>query len=279
MRIIRSINKIKKEIVEIKKDRKTIGFVPTMGALHNGHISLIRKARKENDVVIISIFVNPTQFGPNEDYKRYPRPFKKDIKISNRENVDIIFYPSPNEMYPEGYLTYVNVEKLSKLLCGVTRPTHFRGVTTVVLKLFNIVKPDVAYFGQKDFQQFKIIEKMTKDLNLDIRLKMCPIVREKSGLALSSRNRYLSLKQRKQALSLFRALKEAKQLILQGERSSKRITSYMKRVILSEPETRIDYIKIVKPTTLEEVRQIENKVAILLAVYIGKTRLIDNIIV
>jgi len=264
----------------LREEGKSIGFVPTMGALHQGHLSLMQRARRENDIVVMSIFVNPIQFGPGEDYRRYPRPFEKDRLIAQREGVDIIFYPSVSEMYGEEYSTYVEVEKLSNRLCGLSRPGHFRGVASVVCKLFNIVKPRVAYFGQKDYQQLKIINRMIQDLNMEVEIRECPIVREPDGLAMSSRNSYLSSQERKEAFSLYKALKRAKQLIKAGN-SGPDVISEMEEIIQRDPHAKIDYIKIVNPETLEDMKTIKpgRTVLVALAVWIGKTRLIDNILV
>ena len=280
MKVIRKNSVMQKVADKLREKGKSIGFVPTLGALHQGHLSLMERARRENDILIISIFVNPTQFGPGEDYRRYPRPFGKDRSLAHREGVDIIFYPSVSEMYGKGYSTYVEVEKFSKRLCGLFRPGHFRGVASVVCKLFNIVKPHVAYFGQKDYQQLRIIKKMVEDLNMEVEIRECPIVREPDGLAISSRNSYLSSQEREEALSLYRALKCAKSLIKAGSSVSD-VISEMERVIQKEPHAKIDYIEIVDPLTLEEVKTIGpgKKVLVALAVWIGNTRLIDNMLV
>jgi len=277
--IIRSPRIITNTISNLKSRKKKIGFVPTMGALHKGHLSLIEKARKENDIVVVSIFVNPTQFGPNEDYERYPRPFKEDVKKCSECKVDFIFYPSVKDMYPEGFLTYVEVTRLSNILCGAFRPGHFRGVTTVVLKLFNIIQPDIAYFGLKDYQQYIIIKKMAKDLNMDIKIKGLPIIRDKDGLALSSRNQYLSADERKDALLLYKSLMEAKKMILSGEVNSSKIKKRIYKILLSGKYIRkknIDYVAIIHPESLEKLDIIDKQCVIALAVRIGKARLIDN---
>jgi len=279
MQTFRNIKKLQKFIIGLKKIGKTIGFIPTMGYLHEGHLSLMRQSKKENNISVISIFVNPIQFGPKEDFKKYPRDFKRDEKLAKSAGVDIIFYPSIEQMYPAGYLSYVEVEKLSNLLCGASRPGHFRGVTTVVAKLFNIVQPDIAYFGQKDAQQARIIQKMTQDLNMPIKVKVMPIIRESDGLAMSSRNMYLSSQERKDALILNRALKEARRLIKTGVRDSRTIISTINYLISAKHTAKIDYVKIVDPQTLTEVKKIEKSVLIILAVWIGKTRLIDNLAV
>jgi pantoate--beta-alanine ligase len=280
MKVIKSIKILKDELKKLKLKGKSIGFVPTMGALHNGHLALIKEARKENDIVVVSIFVNPTQFGPNEDYLRYPRPFKEDVKKCKEAEVDYIFAPDVETMYPDDYLTFVKVEKLSDILCGAFRKNHFRGVATVVLKLFNIVKPDIAYFGLKDYQQFIIIKKMIEDLNLDIKIKGIPTVRDLDGVALSSRNTYLSKEEREEATLLYKSLLGAKDLILNGERNSKKIKKFIYKKLTSGKiikKKNIDYISIVHPEKLEELKYIEKEAVIALAVWVGKARLIDNI--
>jgi len=258
---------------------QTIGFVPTMGALHIGHLSLIRKARGENDKVVVSIFVNPTQFGPKEDYRRYPRNLKLDSHLCRKEGADVIFYPAVRQMYPVDYKTYVVVQDLSDCLCGKFRPGHFKGVATVVTKLINIVSPDVAYFGQKDAQQAIIIKKMAEDLNLAVKIKIMPTIREKDGLAMSSRNTYLSPSERKDAVVLYQALRLAADLIRQGNRNSLDIIRKMRQLINKRRSAKIQYISIVCPQDLKPVDKIKGEVLIALAVFIGKTRLIDNIIV
>jgi pantoate--beta-alanine ligase len=256
---------------------KAIGFVPTMGALHEGHLSLILRARKENKLVVVSIFVNPAQFGPKEDFRKYPRTFRHDAKLCKDSGVDAIFYPSVSAMYPEGFGTYVSVEGLSDCLCGGSRPGHFKGVATVVAKLFNIVGPDIAYFGAKDAQQSVIIRKMAQDLNIPVEVKVMPTVREASGLVLSSRNAYLSAGEKKDALVLARALSFAEYLVKNGLRDTSRVVSAMRQLIRKKRSARIDYISIVDAETLESVKRIRGNELIALAVYIGKTRLIDNI--
>ena len=275
---IKSIDEMQKISKVYKKNGKTIGFVPTMGYLHEGHISLIRCAKRENDIVIVSIFVNPIQFGENEDLDKYPRDIKRDLTICNNEGVDIVFNPSYEDMYPEGFQTYVVVEELTKGLCGDYRPGHFKGVTTVVTKLFNIVKPDRAYFGKKDYQQFKVIQRMVKDLNMDVEVIGCPLIREEDGLAMSSRNKYLSPEERESALSLSRALFRAKEMFEEGERSAEKLKEEMERIILSYPHVKeIQYIEIVDPETLKPKKEAERGDVIALAVFVGDTRLIDNI--
>lgn len=261
-----------------RMEGKLIGFVPTMGFLHEGHLSLIREAKKLSDMVIVSIFVNPTQFKPNEDYDKYPRDLEGDTKKVNSAGGDIIFAPSARDMYPDGYLTYVNVEGITETLCGISRPGHFRGVTTVVTKLFNIVKPHKAFFGQKDYQQSVIIKKMVRDLNMDIDIILLPTVREHDGLAMSSRNSFLSTEERKVAPVLYRALIMASEMVKNGERNTWRIYSEMKRMIENESLVVIDYIAITDPENLRDISVIEGKTLIALAVRIGDTRLIDNIL-
>lgn len=264
---------------KVKFKRKTVGFVPTMGALHRGHLSLIRQARQETDFVVVSIFVNPTQFGPKEDFKRYPRNLKRDAYLCRREGVDIIFYPRLKDMYPVAYQTYCFVCELSEELCGRFRPGHFKGVTTVVIKLFNIVSPDVAYFGQKDAQQAIIIKKMVGDLNIPVKIKVMPTIREKDGLALSSRNSYLSQNERKDVIVLYQALNLARRLIRQGEKNPSDIIRRMGQLINKKKTAKVQYISIVDLQDLKPVKRIKGKVLIALAVWFGKTRLIDNIII
>jgi pantoate--beta-alanine ligase len=277
MMIIKTIKEMKTVLAFHRAQMKIIGFVPTMGYLHQGHLSLIRRARQSSDIVVISIFVNPTQFGPQEDLALYPRDLKRDEELAEQEGVDYIFYPDVSEMYPEGYKTYVLVEELSKKMSGASRPGHFRGVTTIVLKLFNIIQPHYAYFGQKDAQQAIIIRRMVEDLNLDVKIEVAPIVREADGLAMSSRNSYLNAKERKAALVLHHALNLAQKLIKQGERNSAAIISQMEKLISQESLASIDYISIVDNRDLQELALINKEALIALAVYIGKTRLIDNI--
>ena len=249
-----------------------------MGALHEGHCSLIRLSRRENDITIVSVFVNPKQFGPHEDFDAYPRPEKSDILLAKKEMVDIIFYPSEKEMYPTGFLTSVQVDRISHILCGKSRPGHFRGVTTVVSKLLNIITPDILYLGQKDAQQAIIIKRMVTDLNIPVTIRTCPIIREKDGLALSSRNSYLSPCQRLEAPILYRALRNAKQKAVKGEHSSLHLGRFIRSVITRESSGKVDYIACVDADTLAPLRRLRGKVMIALAVKFGKTRLIDNIV-
>jgi pantoate--beta-alanine ligase len=276
MKIIRSIKEIKKELARHRKREHTVGLVPTMGYLHEGHLSLVRKARQDNDVVVVSIFVNPVQFGPNEDYGEYPKDLKRDARLCKKAFVDYIFYPTVKSMYPKGYSTFVSVEGLTKNLCGKSRPGHFRGVATVVAKLFNIVKPGAAYFGQKDAQQAMAIKRMAEDLNMNIRIEVMPTVRERDGLAVSSRNSYLTSGERKRAAAIYRSLQLARDLIKSKHKDASGIIREMRK-ILDAAATKIDYVSIVDPRNLKDVKTITGEVLIAAAVWMGKTRLIDNI--
>lgn len=277
MKIIRSPKQMQSIALKARRAGKTVGLVPTMGALHAGHLSLIRRARKENDIVIVSIFVNPTQFGPNEDYLRYPRPFGADRAACRSAGVDYLFTPKPEAMYPKGYLTYVMVEKMSETLCGAFRPGHFRGVATVVTKLFNIAQPTSAYFGQKDYQQLKILQRMAQDLNIPVRIVPCPIVREPSGLALSSRNQYLSLSEHENSTRIRRALQEACAAARGRNIPAARIKRLVAGRIQRIPGAKIDYITVCHAETLEPVSAVRAPAVVAVAVWVGKTRLIDNI--
>jgi len=279
MRVIEKISEMQIEAERLRLAGKRIGFVPTMGYLHEGHLSLMRIARHKSDVVVASIFVNPTQFGPKEDFREYPRDLPRDLKLAEGVGCDIVFHPSVNEMYPEGYRTYVSVEELSDALEGQFRPGHFRGVATVVAKLFNIVKPHVALFGQKDAQQAILIQRMVRDLNFSIEIIVAPTVREADGLAMSSRNVYLNRQERQDATVLYRSLQLAERMIADGERNAERIATAMRGLIQAVKSAKIDYVAIVDPVTLEPVAEIRGEVLIPLAVRIGKTRLIDNVIV
>jgi len=279
MKIFYSPEKLNAGINRTRQDKKRVGFVPTMGALHAGHLSLIKQAAKENNTVVVSIFVNPAQFGPRDDLKKYPRPLKKDLALCRKAGVDFIFLPDNKIMYPQGYSTFVNVEGLSEVLCGWSRPGHFRGVTTVVAKLLNIVRPDLLYLGQKDAQQAVIISRMIKDLNFPVKVKVMPTIREKDGLALSSRNTYLSKKERNDAVVLSKALLLAQSLIDNGQRHADRIISRIKELISKKRSARIDYVSIVDLENLMPLKKIRPGCLIALAVRIGKTRLIDNIII
>lgn len=258
---------------------RRIGFVPTMGALHEGHLSLVWTAQQRADVIVVSIFVNPIQFGPHEDFDRYPRDLQADVALLEREGVDYVFAPSVEAIYPPGYATYVTVEGLADRLCGRSRPGHFRGVTTVVLKLFEIIRPHVACFGQKDAQQLVIIKKMVADLNLDVEIVACPIEREPDGLAMSSRNRYLQPHERQAATILYRSLQHAQQMIEAGCREAPEIIAAMRQLIECEPLARIDYIEIVNAETLDPLNVLQGECLIALAVFIGPARLIDNLVV
>jgi pantoate--beta-alanine ligase len=279
MKILNTVTEVREYIKEQKKKGLSIGLVPTMGYLHEGHLSLIKKSTEKNDITVISIFVNPTQFSPNEDLDKYPRDFERDSKVAMENGVDVLFYPSVSELYPENFQTYITVENLSKHLCGKSRPTHFRGVTTIVSKLFHIVTPDNAYFGQKDAQQYFVLRRMVQDLNFDINLVMCPIIREKDGLAMSSRNVYLNKEERRQALCLNQSLKEAEEIVAKGEKDAKIIADFIKETIEKNDLANIDYIEVVDTETLESVQKIEGRILIALAVKFGNTRLIDNIII
>ena len=274
MQVTKTVEETRKQIKQWKKEGKTIGLVPTMGFLHEGHASLIRKCREQNDIVVVSDFVNPTQFGPNEDLEAYPRDFERDSKLCESLGADLIFAPSPEDMYHDPY-AFVSIDTLSETLCGKTRPIHFKGVCTVVTKLFHIVAPDRAYFGEKDAQQLAIIRKMVKDLNFDIEIVGCPIVREEDGLAKSSRNTYLNDKERQAALCLSRAVKTGKEVIYTGA-DAKEVLNPMKAIIEAEPLARIDYVMMVDALTMQPIEKADRDVLVAMAVYIGKTRLIDN---
>lgn len=274
--LIKEITELRKLIKSWKKEGLSIGFVPTMGALHEGHESLIKRAVKENDKVVVSVFVNPTQFGPNEDYDSYPRDIEKDLGLCMNADASVVFNPEPNEMYYDNKSTTVSVANLTSVLCGSKRPGHFDGVCLVVSKFLNIVTPDRAYFGQKDAQQVAVIRRMVRDLNVDVEIVACEIIREEDGLAKSSRNIYLSKEERKSALVLSRSLKIAREALISGERNADFIRKAMIEEINKEPLAKIDYVEIVDSESLENVDTIKNNILIPIAVYIGKTRLIDN---
>jgi pantoate--beta-alanine ligase len=278
MRICTHIADMRSESRAARRLGQRLGFVPTMGALHEGHLSLVREARSSCDVVAASIFVNPAQFGPNEDLAKYPRTFDRDRNLLEKEGVALLFAPTVEEMYPAGAVTWVAVNGLSDKLCGKSRPGHFRGVTTVVAKLFHIVEPDAAFFGQKDAAQVAIIRRMVRDLNLPVEIKVGPIVREPDGLALSSRNAYLDVRQRKQALVLYRSLRRAEESYKRGEQDSARLILAAKEELAGEPEVRLDYFEIVDPETLEPVGEISTGALIAVAAIVGDTRLIDNLL-
>ena len=278
LQVITTIEDIKQRIKTFKENQLSIGFIPTMGALHEGHLSLVRQAKKENNKVVVSIFVNPLQFGKNEDFGQYPRTFDNDCELLSKEDVDIVFNPKAPEMYPNGFCTSVALEHLEDKLCGKSRPGHFRGVATIVLKLFNLINPDIAYFGQKDFQQTVVIKRVVADLNLDVNIKVLPTIRDKEGLALSSRNGYLSETEKKDALCLYNALIKAHTMVNAGAKNAKEITAEMEKIINNCKSTKIDYISIVNPETLEAVSEVRSGNVAALTVRVGKTRLIDNII-
>ena len=276
IKLITNIESMQEEANRLLEAGKTIVIVPTMGFLHEGHLALMREGRKHGDVLTISIFVNPTQFGQNEDFNTYPRDLKRDMNLAESVGVDIVFAPTAEAMYEKGYQTYVNLEVLPRYLCGISRPGHFRGVATVVTKLFNIVKPRVAIFGEKDYQQLVIIRRMVKDLNFDIRIIGVPTVREADGLATSSRNTYLSQEERDSALCLYQSLQLAAEKIARGTRNADELIDAASRLIRSHPDTRIDYVAFCDPETLENVERIDRPTLMALAVWVGKTRLIDN---
>jgi pantoate--beta-alanine ligase len=277
MKVITSVAGMKALARQWKKEGKSIGFVPTMGYLHEGHLSLVRESKERADVTVVSIFVNPAQFGPNEDFKKYPRDLEKDSAYLEQAGVDCLFYPDAAEIYPPGYRTYVEVRGLQDRLCGKSRPGHFQGVATVVLKLFEIVGPDLAFFGAKDAQQVLIIGKMAADLDLDTEVVTCPIVREPDGLALSSRNAYLSPEERKAALVLSISLRWAERAVAAGERDAAKVIAGIRAAIEAEPLTRVDYVEVVDPVDLDPVAEVRGDVLIALAVFVGSTRLIDNV--
>ena len=278
MDVLETVEQMRSACQAAKRGGKRLGFVPTMGALHEGHLSLVRAAKARCDVLTASIFVNPTQFGPTEDFSKYPRSFERDRELLENEGVELLFAPSVEEMYPEGPVTFVTVEGLSDRLCGKSRPGHFRGVTTVVAKLFHVTQPDLAFFGQKDAAQVAIIRRMVRDLNLGVEIVVCPIVREADGLAMSSRNAYLSQQQRRSALVLSRSLAQAKKLFEQGERCAGKLGAAGRQVFSEEPSVRLDYFQIVNPETLEPVESISAPVLVAVAAFVAGTRLIDNIV-
>lgn len=278
MIVVDKIDDVRKIVKKQKSQGMSIGLVPTMGYLHEGHLSLVKKAKENSDFVCASIFVNPIQFGPNEDYDKYPRDVKRDVKLLEENGCDLVFIPSVEEMYPNERLTTVSVSKITNKLCGAYRPGHFDGVCTVVTKLFDIFTPDIAVFGQKDAQQVAVIKKMVDDLNIPVKIIKAPIVREKDGLALSSRNIYLDADERKAALVLSKSLKEAKIMLEKGEKNASLIINIVKEVLKQEPLCEIQYVSCVHPDTLEDLTTIDDKALIALACYIGKTRLIDNLV-
>ena len=278
MQILKTVAETQSACAQLRGEGRAIGLVPTMGALHEGHLSLVRAARTESDVVVVSIFVNPTQFGPNEDFSKYPRTFDQDCAMLERGGVDLIFAPTVEEMYQAGASTFVLVEGVSDRLDGASRPGHFRGVTTVVSKLFHVVGPHKAFFGQKDAAQVAVLRKMVRDLNFPLQLVVCPIVREVDGLALSSRNRYLSAKERQQALVLHRSLRAVEVEATSGEESSAKLIKAARTVFAQEPEVRVDYIAVVDPDTLEDLLSVRAGALVAVAAFVGTTRLIDNLV-
>jgi len=279
VQVTKTIAEMRAWVRQARAEGKMVGFVPTMGALHIGHVSLIEAAAESCDTVVVSIFVNPTQFGPGEDFHKYPRPFEKDLEICAKHGVHAVFAPSPAEMYPRENLTWVNVEKLTEELCGRFRPGHFRGVATVCTKLFNIVGPDKAFFGQKDAQQVAVIKRMVADLNMPLEIVVCPTVREPDGLAVSSRNQYLSPQERKDAAVIYRSLRKGAERIRAGEANVARITDEMCGVLRQVPALRIEYVSIVDAESLQELERVQGRVLIAVAGRLGSTRLIDNVVV
>ncbi|HVN25130.1 MAG TPA: pantoate--beta-alanine ligase [Syntrophorhabdales bacterium] len=277
MRVIATVKEMQETADSLRKEKR-IGFVPTMGYLHEGHLALVRRARELADVTVVSIFVNPTQFGPTEDLAKYPRDLERDMKLLEQEKTDILFYPSGEEVYPKGYTTYVQVRGLEDYLCGQTRKGHFVGVATVVAKLFNMVKPHIAVFGQKDYQQLTIIERMVKDLNMDVRIIPHPTVREEGGLAMSSRNTYLSSADRQKALLIYASIKKLQELVSAGQKDSSVLKKEAHRLLTSENGINVEYVSISDPETLAEVDSIKDRAVYAVAVRIGTTRLIDNAI-
>ena len=279
MEIAETIQSVREKVKAAREKGKKVGFVPTMGALHIGHISLIEAAVKECDFVVVSIFVNPAQFGPSEDFDKYPRPLEADLEICKKAGVDLVFSPTSEEMYKTENLTWVSVEKLTEGLCGRSRPTFFRGVTTVCTKLFNIVMPDAAFFGQKDAQQAIVIKRMVADLNMPLEIVVCPTVREADGLAVSSRNEYLSPQQRKDALLIYKSLQKCRELIESGQTDTELIIAQMREILSQCPMVEIDYVSIVNAETLQSLEKITGSVLAAVAVKLGPARLIDNIVV
>lgn len=278
MKIIETIAEMRAFIAAARQEGKSVGLVPTMGALHEGHLTLMRTAKEKCEMVVASIFVNPTQFGPNEDLESYPRDLAGDAAKAESVGVDAVFHPLPQEMYPAGYATYVNVEGITDKLCGKSRPGHFRGVATVVTKLFNILQPDTAFFGQKDAQQVAVLECMVRDLNLPIKIQVVPIVREADGLAMSSRNKYLSPKERQAALVLSRSLRQASAAVKEGERKAAVLRQLVENEIKKEPLANIEYVEIYSYPNMAEIEEIKGAALLAVAVRFGTTRLIDNVI-
>ena len=278
MKVIKKIDEMRSAVSDIKSRGMSIGFVPTMGYLHEGHLSLVRESLRKADVTVVSIFVNPAQFGPREDFKEYPRDLNRDSEVLEREGVDYLFVPESDEIYPQGHKAFVEVYDLQDKLCGRSRPGHFRGVCTIALKLFNIINPDISFFGQKDAQQVIILKRMVKELHLEVIIEVLPIIREEDGLALSSRNKYLTQEERKAALVLSKSLKVAQSMMEKGQRDSAAIIKEMREIIGREPLAKIDYVEIVDMDKLNPVAKIEKKALVALAIFLGKIRLIDNTI-
>jgi len=279
MEVVETIEAVREQVTAARRKGRKIGLVPTMGAFHRGHISLIERAVKDCDFVVVSIFVNPTQFGPGEDFEKYPRSFDADLEICRETGVDLVFAPGTEQMYQTENLTWVNVEKLTDTLCGQFRPQHFRGVTTVCAKLFNIVQPDIAFFGQKDAQQAIVIKRMVADLNMPLKIIVCPTVREPDGLALSSRNQYLTEQQRKDATLIYKSLQECEKMIRAGITDTQKIVTQMRSILNQAPSIKIEYVGIVDAETLQHLDHITGKILAAVAVRIGPARLIDNILV
>lgn len=279
MEVVKSTESVRVLMKAARSEGNKVGFVPTMGALHVGHISLIEAATKECDFVVVSIFVNPTQFSPGEDFEKYPRPLEADLDICRKGGVDVVFVPTPEQMYPTENITWVNVEKLTETLCGEFRPGHFRGVATVCAKLFNIVGPDVAYFGQKDAQQAVVIKRMVADLNMPLDIVVCPTVREESGLAVSSRNKYLTEEQKKDSTLIYKSLQKCREMIDAGTTDTGTITAEMLKILSQAPSIQIEYVSIVDAENLQKLDKIIGKILAAVAVRIGPARLIDNIVV
>ena len=279
MEVVKTIEQVREVVRAAHSKGKIIGFVPTMGALHAGHISLIEAAKKKCDFVVVSIFVNPTQFGPGEDFQKYPRPLEKDLEICEEQGVDVVFNPPQQQMYAGENLTWVNVEKMTEGLCGASRPGHFRGVTTVCARLFNIVQPDIAFFGQKDAQQAIVIKRMVADLNMPLEIAVCPTVREADGLAISSRNQYLTNQERADAALIYKSLEKCREMIESGTKDSQTITGEMRKILNQSALIEIEYVSLVDAKTLEAAEQISGRVLAAVAARVGSTRLIDNIVV
>jgi pantoate--beta-alanine ligase len=277
MKKLTTVTEMQVAAAGLRATGRRIGFVPTMGALHDGHLSLVRAARERSDVVVASIFVNPTQFGPNEDYRNYPRNLESDARLLAEEGVDVLFAPAPEEIYPPGFQTHVTVRDLSQPLCGRSRPGHFRGVATVVTKLLNIVQPDAAFFGRKDAQQGILIQQLVRDLSLPVEIVLCPTVREADGLAVSSRNAYLNSEERQAALVLHRSLGRAREMLVAGERSVERLVAGVRGLLEAEPRVRVDYVEVVDAATLEPAERLQGRIVLALAAWVGKARLIDNL--